>query len=377
MALDRTSLSLWERADLLAAQLSAVGAALYSAITGAFRGKSGASSYMLHVGNAMIRSLVGRLSSRQLQYVYPSTKSAYESFMKSKGLEPENVTLNHGATGHWIGDKNAKNVVVYNHGGGFAIPASEGHFDFYTSIINHLNASNPSHGDIAIFFVAYTLTPHETYPTQLRQSISALQYILTETHRSPENIILGGDSAGGNLALAVLLHLVHPHPDIEPLGPLLDGHPPLAGVFAFAPWVSYNLDGATIKGNRKKDMIPAKVLVDWSRGYLASGSSTNGGTKEDEVREGDAWSEPNKAPVEWWRDAREKTDSVLFLAGRDEILFSGIEAFVEKVKSVIPDATYVVGHGETHVAPVYSGQFLSEEAQQGKALKSWLAARLW
>ncbi|KAK1146499.1 hypothetical protein N8T08_002928 [Aspergillus melleus] len=366
MAMDRTSLSLWERAVVLAAQLSAAGTALYSAITGAFRGESGASSYKLHVGNAMVRSLVGRLNSKQLQYVFPPTKSVYERFMESRSLEPESVTLNHGATGHWIGNKNAKNVMIYYHGGGFAIPASLDHFKFYTSIINHVNAtSTSSSDDIAIFFIEYTLTPHEIYPTQLRQSISGLHYILTETHRSPANILLGGDSAGGNLALAVLLHLAHPHPNIEPLSPLLDGHPPLAGVFAFAPWVSYSLECATFTENREKDMIPAGVLADWSRGYLGGAG-----------KEGDAWSEPAKAPVEWWRDAREKTDSVLFLAGTDEILFSGIEAFVEKVKTVVPDATFVVGHGETHVAPVYSGAFLSEETQQGKALKSWLAARL-
>ncbi|PLB43513.1 alpha/beta hydrolase fold protein [Aspergillus steynii IBT 23096] len=350
------SLSLWERVDLFISQLSAFGSVLCRALTGVFRGQSGAKTYKLHVGNSLIRAFGSRLSPRQFQHVYPPTKSAYETFMKSKGIEPESVTLNDGATAHWIGNKNAKNVVVYYHGGGFVIPAADGHFEFFTSLVARLNAANH---DVAIFFLAYTLAPQEIYPVQLRQSADALRYILTETGRSPSNVVVGGDSAGGNLALALLLHLSHPHPDIEPLGHALSS--PLAGVVGFAPWVDFGVDGPTIQQNRDKDMIPEIALVNWSREYLGG-------------KEGDEWSEPNRAPVEWWRDAREKTQRLLFLTGNDEILFSAIDAFVKKVQTVVPDATYVVGHRETHVAPVYSGQFLNEETQQGKALESWLAA---
>lgn len=69
MTISSPPLSLWEKLDLFAAQLSAAGAVLYSAVTGVFRGKSGAATYKLHLGNTLIRSLVGRLSARQLQYV--------------------------------------------------------------------------------------------------------------------------------------------------------------------------------------------------------------------------------------------------------------------------------------------------------------------
>jgi hypothetical protein len=36
--------------------------------------------------------------------------------MKKRGLQPESVTLPHNTEGHWIGNKNAKNVIVYYHG---------------------------------------------------------------------------------------------------------------------------------------------------------------------------------------------------------------------------------------------------------------------
>ncbi|OOO11279.1 mannose-6-phosphate isomerase, class I [Aspergillus oryzae] len=330
------------------------GTALYNAITGIFRGQSGASGYGLHIGNAALRKLCNRLSAEQFQYMNGPTRSVYETALQKKGLQPETVPLKHGAQGHWIGNKNAKNVVIYYHGGGFAVPGAAGHMTFYGSVIDTLNAEGH---DIALFLITYSLTPHAVYPTQLRQAVEALRYILTETNRDPANVIVGGDSAGGNLAVAVLLHLSHPHPEIEPLSDIA----PLAGLFAFAPWVSFVHEGASMQENQYKDMIGPEILNRWSHMYLAG-------------KESDAWSEPNRAPTEWWRDAKVK--EVLILAGRDEILFDSINAFVKKFQSVVPNTKYLVGHGETHVAPVYGAGFIGKETQQGNGLKEWLQSRL-
>ncbi|KAF4168957.1 hypothetical protein CNMCM6936_000368 [Aspergillus lentulus] len=351
---DNLRLTLLEKADLIPGYLSVLATALYSAVTGIFRGSTGAKEYGVHVGHAIVRKIVMRFSMRQMQSISPSTSKAYEQFMTKEGRQAQTVTLKHGGRGHWIGNPSAKNVVIYYHGGGFAIGAPPGHFDLCSRIVADLNARGH---DVAIFFLAYTLTPHAAYPAQLRQAVEALRYILTETNRSPSNVIVGGDSAGGNLAFALLLHLSHPHPEIEPVALSTN----LAGVFGFAPWVSFRTDGPSMAANRFRDMITADALKRWSSAYLASGKS-------------DAWSEPSLAPVEWWADA--KTDQVLILAGQHEILFSAIDDFVERFKSVILNTTYVVGYGETHVDAVYSAPLKSTESQQGKELKRWLGARL-
>lgn len=36
--------------------------------------------------------------------------------MKKRGLQPEVVQLPHDTEGYWVGNKNAKNVVVFYHG---------------------------------------------------------------------------------------------------------------------------------------------------------------------------------------------------------------------------------------------------------------------
>ena len=124
---------------------------------------------------------------------------------------------------------------VTSSGGGFQVNAGLVFFDVYSKLTTDINSQGHN---IAFFFLTYSLTPHASYPTQLRQCVEALRYIVIRTSRSPSNVIIGGDSAGGNLALAVLLHLTHPQPDIEPL----EITHPLAGIFTIAPWGCLRLD---------------------------------------------------------------------------------------------------------------------------------------
>ncbi|KAJ5915675.1 hypothetical protein N7466_011608 [Penicillium verhagenii] len=230
------------------------------------------------------------------------------------------------------------------------------HINFWIDLIQTLNENGH---DIAVFFLRYTLTPYGTYPTQLRQAVGALRYILEDTNRSPADVVMGGDSAGGNLAMATLLHISHPHPEIEPL----KLSTPLAGVFGFAPWVSFSADWPSMTENAYKDIVTVSALDKWSDMYLAGKKG-----------ESDNWSEPSKAPVEWWADAM--TERILILAGSDEVLLSPIEAFVKNVKSVFPNTTFIVGEDESHDAHLYVDAGVKEGTQTGNELRRWVAARL-
>ncbi|OOG00765.1 hypothetical protein ASPCADRAFT_518 [Aspergillus carbonarius ITEM 5010] len=355
-------LSFWEKAQETWSQLVVLATALSTSITAIFRGANGAKTYKpcaqrchtqaiyyLHPTLSAVRSI-------PLQLKDPSTDEAYRQFMARQGLQPDTVPLNHGAKGHWIGNKDAKSVLIYCHGGGFFLNAYAQHYNLIGHTIARLNESGH---DLAVFFLSYSLTPHAVYPTQLRQSVEALRYILTETGRPPENVFLGGDSAGGNLSLAVLLHLTHPHPDIEPL----EISQPLAGVFGHAPWISYRTDGASVVENAFKDLVTVQGLDAWSSAYLAG----KGG-------QGDPWSEPAKAPLEWWEGL--KTEHVLIVVGRDEVLFSSVEEFVEKLRKVVPNTVYVIGQGETHIAAVYAADAVGVDTQQSQAIINWLGAQL-
>ena len=237
-------------------------------------------------------------------------------------------------------------------GGGFNFGASLMHFDFfYRHIVQPFNENGH---DVAFFFVGYSLTPVASYPTQLIQAAEALRYIIHGTKRPASSVMLGGDSAGGNLCLGLLLHLSHPHPDIEPIslkisnaeeGNTPGGLPDIAldvdgvgfdnatdgntqdsansddaklyGVILSSPWISFSSDWPSFERNKRKDIIDTKCLDVWSGAYL------NG-------KQSDYWNEPLKTPIEWWKDV--KTDNVLFVGGTDEVLVSAFEAFANEFK---------------------------------------------
>jgi len=252
------NLSFWEKADLVPGLVSIVATTVYYAARGLF---GNTKHYWDYVGHAALRGIAGRLSCRQCQYLFPSTDKAYEQFAKKKGFPPESVPLQHGGQGHWLGRKNAKYVLIFYHGGGFQYPAVNPHFEFVLDVVENLNATGH---DVSAFFPSYTLTPYASYPTQLRQAAEALRYILAETSRPPSNVFLAGDSAGGNLALAVLSHLSHPHPEIDPIEVV----ELLAGIAVISPFVTFDLNLPSEKQHRHTDVVDKKSTVRSGEVYL-------------------------------------------------------------------------------------------------------------
>ena len=206
--------------------------------------------------------------------------------------------------------KRGEQVTQAQAGGGFAVPMGLAYFETLYAILTDLQDAGK---DVAFFVVTYTLTPHAVYPTQIKQAVEAVRYILQDRANPPSNTFIGGDSAGGNLTFAVLSHISHPHPEIEHL----ELSEPLGGAFAIAPWASFRQDFASMKDNVNKDMLTPGTLKRWSDLYIAG-------------QEGDNYNQPMLAPVEWWSGL--KVDEILVVAGSDELLLGGIEEFLKKLK---------------------------------------------
>ncbi|KAL5614162.1 hypothetical protein FOVSG1_003225 [Fusarium oxysporum f. sp. vasinfectum] len=279
-ALPCKSLSLQEKLDLLLAFVSISFVGAYSLLSGAFRGQRDAPSLYLHIYYSILRKFAARLTPRQLQWLSPTTEEVYEKWAKSVGEKPITVDIYHDAKGHWIGSPTAKNVLIWYHGGGFALPANIGYFKFWKTLVCETRCAEK---DLAVFAVSYTLAPEAQYPLQLRQSVEALRYIIMKTRREPRQILLGGDSAGGNLVVGVLSHLAHKHADIE--GLKLDE--PLAGTVAIAPWTNLTVDDSRVPPYHGGDIITPQVGKVWSANYL-----------QEVVR--DYYTDASNAPPEWF-----------------------------------------------------------------------------
>jgi acetyl esterase/lipase len=193
------------------------------------------------------------------------------------------------------------------------MPCGPGHMQFLLTLKDTLVAQGT---DAAILLLAYDLAPEHTYPTQLKQAVEVLRYMVETEGRSPSDISLGGDSAGGNLTLGVLSHLSHPHPDIAPL----DLSSRLHGAILISPWCSFNVHTDSHEKNKEKDMFDGRALSRWSTAFLGSSSPYAG----------DFYSEPVTAPASWWEATADVIDEVLIWGGGNEILLDGIEEFARR-----------------------------------------------
>jgi acetyl esterase/lipase len=132
-------------------------------------------------------------------------------------------------------------------------------------------------------------------------------------HLTFAQIIIAGDSAGGNLTAAILLHSAQPHPEVTPLD---FGGDSLAGAFLISPWITFDTTAQSMTRNLCTDYICLKSL---SR---ASASFTNGVE--------DNYSLPLKAAAESWKGIKVKALGIV--AGGYEVMLDDIVNFAEKVK---------------------------------------------
>lgn len=89
-------------------------------------------------------------------------------------------------------------IILYLHGGGFCFKGSESHADICVRYANEVG--------VKLLFVDYRLAHNTPYPTPEDDCILMYKYLINNAETlgiSPQNIIVAGDSAGGNLALGV------------------------------------------------------------------------------------------------------------------------------------------------------------------------------
>lgn len=128
-------------------------------------------------------------------------------------------------------------------------------------------------------------------------------------------MILCGDSAGGNLVLWLLSHLLHPHPSI----PQLKLPKAMLGAALISPWGQFDTSAPSYPRNRYKDSIDAPVLQKWSAYFMGAADPDN-------------YNQPFLAAAGWWAGLNEVVQDVRVTAGTDEVLVDDISAFAEILK---------------------------------------------
>ncbi len=172
--------------------------------------------------------------------------------------EPEDVTYREetvgGVPGIWALPTGAdtSEVLLYTHGGGFAVGSASSHRKLAAHVAKALGVTS--------FVLDYRRAPEHPHPAQVEDGVAAFT-ALTERGIAPADITTIGDSAGGNLAVAIALALRE------------QGKPLPGRVIAFSPWLDMENLGETLVTNAATDaLVTVPLLEGMIAGVLAEGA---------------------------------------------------------------------------------------------------------
>jgi acetyl esterase/lipase len=174
-------------------------------------------------------------------------------------VAPEGVAIAPGELGgvgvEWIVPAGAteRPVLLHLHGGGYVLGNPAGSRPFTTAFALKSEARVAS--------VDYRLAPEHPFPAAVEDAVKAYRALLAEGYRGAD-IAIGGESAGGGLALATLLALRHERVELP------------ACAFAVSPWADMTCTAASFDGCAGRDpMLTRRALKEMADAYLAGTSA--------------------------------------------------------------------------------------------------------
>jgi len=153
--------------------------------------------------------------------------------------------------GHWYQPRSGNRAItlLYLHGGGYA---------YYSKAHQNLIALVTLAVEAKTFALDYRLTPEHPFPAQLEDALAAYQWLL-EMGTDPHNLVIVGDSAGGNLTLALLLSLRDANRALP------------AMAICIAPWTDVENSGESMTKNEPYDWVEKRMAVQWAE-WLCKGA---------------------------------------------------------------------------------------------------------
>ena len=146
-------------------------------------------------------------------------------------------------------------IILYVHGGGYTL----GSISIYRSLVAKIALSSKSKGLI----YNYRLAPENPFPAGLEDSLTVYRWLLKQKI-DPKKIVFAGDSAGGGLALAMLIALRDA------------GEPLPGGIICLAPWTDLTCTGETFHTKKRADpVLRSRLTRSAARMYLNGKDPTN------------------------------------------------------------------------------------------------------
>jgi acetyl esterase/lipase len=155
----------------------------------------------------------------------------------------------------WTPEADLSRVLLFLHGGGYISGSIASH--------RHMMAQAGREARARTLAVGYRLAPEHPFPAALDDTLAAYRFLLAQGF-SPRRIAIGGESAGGGLALAALTSL-------RDAGEALP-----ACAWLSSPWTDLQQTGATMQTKAAVDPLIQKAYLDeLAAAYLHGEDATN------------------------------------------------------------------------------------------------------
>ncbi|KAH8782935.1 Alpha/Beta hydrolase protein [Diaporthe sp. PMI_573] len=245
-------------------------------------------------------------------------------------------------------------IIYYAHGGGFSMGSPYFYLEFlltWLSLLKRAGYKNP-----AVFGLDYTLVPDSSFPKQLAEMVSGYEHVLRMAGSDPSIVCVAGDSAGGTLALSLMLHLAHPVSISKGRHlPEDSRHLEKPGMAVLiSPWPT--LQSALYQNNRS-DFLDVPALHLYAAQYAG----------RVDLLDDPVASPGNCTKLAWLKEASPKK-GLHIVYGKEEVFAPEIEQFVQRLDKA---GALVTSQGETggiHAWPVASLFLGSTEDQRVKGL---------
>ncbi|WP_339760748.1 alpha/beta hydrolase [uncultured Sulfitobacter sp.] len=225
-------------------------------------------------------------------------------------------------------------VIFYIHGGGFVFGSPETHAAMLGQLAARVGAR--------VVMPRYRLAPEFKFPAAA-DDVEAAYGALIASGVAAQNIVVGGDSAGGALAYGLLS------------GILTKKLPAPRGVFGFSPFVDFTRQGASFVENAEREAVLApERAVDMLEMYLADADRSD-------ARLNTLSADFGGAPPVW------------LCVGDTEILRDDSRALSQHLKSCDVDVNFHEEHDLPHVWPIFHN-ILPEARQTLDDLAGWITA---
>ena len=153
----------------------------------------------------------------------------------------ESLKLDNRLEAEWLKPRAAHptRVLLYLHGGGYVLGSLNTHRSLVGSLAQRTGLN--------VLTINYRKAPDHPFPAALDDARRAYRWLLRHGHQ-PHDIVVGGDSAGGGLALALLLAL-------RDAGEAL----PAAGI-GLSPWTDLNLPITALRRVAREEALLLEAL---------------------------------------------------------------------------------------------------------------------